>query len=58
MVSEDGVSPDPEKTKAVDEWTSPQSETEFRQFFGLASYYRRFALGFANIAAPLHRYIL
>ena len=44
MVSENGVSPDPEKTKAVDEWTTPQSETELRQFLGLASYYKRFCI--------------
>ena len=27
MVSEEGVSPDPEKSKTVDEWTTPQRET-------------------------------
>ena len=42
MVAEGGVSPDPEKTRTVDEWTTPQSETELRQFLGLASYYRQY----------------
>ena len=42
MVAEDGVSPDPEKTRTVDEWTTPQSDTELRQSLGLANYYRKY----------------
>ncbi|KRX33059.1 Retrovirus-related Pol polyprotein from transposon gypsy [Trichinella murrelli] len=43
------------KTSAVQEWSTPICVTELRQFLGLASYYRKFINGFANIAAPLHR---
>ena len=57
LVSEDGISPDPEKTRSVCEWNTPKSESELTSFLGLAGYYRRFISGFVKIAAPLHALI-
>ncbi|KAJ8369382.1 hypothetical protein SKAU_G00094100 [Synaphobranchus kaupii] len=54
IVSEDGVATDPSKVRKVQEWPSPTSIQEVRQFIGLASYYRRFVRDFASIAEPLH----
>ena len=53
IISEDGVSPDHEKTRAVQEWDRPQNEAELRSFLGLTGYYRRFIAGYAKIAASL-----
>ena len=54
VVSEDGVSGDPENTDTIDNWPTPDSETKLRSFMGLASYYRRIVPGFSKIAAPLN----
>ena len=50
IVSEYGVSCDPEKIEAIDRWPTPTSETELWSFFGLHGYYRRMVPGLSNIA--------
>jgi len=54
VISEEGISTDPEKVKAVKEWPVPRSIRDVRAFLGLADYYRRFIANFALIARSLH----
>ena len=54
VVSENGVSTDPEKVRTVQEWPTPRTVTHVRSFLGLCSYYRRYISGFSKIAKPLH----
>jgi hypothetical protein len=54
VLSKDGVVTDPNKIKAVQDWSVPQNLREVRSFIGLCSYYRRFITDFAVIALPLH----
>ena len=53
-VSAAGVQPDQAKIEAVRAWLLPRgTRTEVQKFLGLASYYRNFIPGFAEIPAPL-----
>ena len=54
IVSSEGISTSPAKTKAVESWMVPRNITEVRSFLGLCSYYRKFVKDFASIAKPLH----
>ena len=53
VVSAQGVSPDPEKTAAVQEWPVPKTVKQVRSFLGFVGYYRRFIKAFSKIAGPL-----
>ena len=54
VISEEGVSTNPEKIRAVSEWPRPQNYTELKSFLGFSGYYRRFVKNFSQLAAPLH----
>lgn len=54
-ISENGISTDPNKIKAVKDWPTPKSTKEVRSFLGLTSYYRKFILHYADKARPLHK---
>ena len=55
MVSEEGVSTDPDKIKSVTEWPQPTTVTEVMSFLGFVSYYRRFIPNFSKVAKPLNK---
>ena len=53
IISEKGVSVDPEKIQAVVTWPKPTTARAVRGFLGLAGYYRKFISHFGGIAASL-----
>ena len=55
VISNNGVSTEPDKINAIVHWPTPTNLAEVQSFLGLASYYRRFIHKFAEVAAPLHR---
>ena len=57
VISKSGLEPDPTKIAAVKDYPTPKTQTEVRQFLGLASYYRRFVPNFSKHAAPLNTLI-
>lgn len=54
IISENGVSTDPEKIRAVTEFPKPKTEKSLKSFLALCSYYRKFVKDFAKIACPLN----
>ena len=55
IFSEAGMSPDPEKIRALKEATPPSSKEDIRSFLGFAGYNQQFIPNYASITEPLRR---
>ena len=53
IVSQDGISPDPDKVAVVKNWPPLEKQADARAFLGLTTYFKRFIKNYAKIAAPL-----
>ena len=55
MVNEDGTKPDPDKVRAISNYSVPTSVKELKRFLGMVGYYRQSIKSFSHIAEPLYR---
>jgi hypothetical protein len=53
VISGEGIAVDPEKVKAVVEWTRPTSVFQIQSFLGLTGYYQCFIENFLKLLGPL-----
>jgi len=53
IISEEGIFVDLEKIKAMMNCPTPKNVTYVIYFMGLASYYKRFIMGFSKVAHPI-----
>lgn len=53
VFNKEGVSPDPEKVKTINESSPPKTVHEVRSFLGMTQYVSRFIPGYATITEPL-----
>ena len=53
VVFRQGITADPSKVTAVQDFPTPKSIKELRSFLGLAFYYRHFIPGFSKVASSL-----
>ena len=54
MISEKGISVDPEKVACAQSWPVPKTVKQVQSFLVFASFYQRFIRNFAKIAKSLH----
>ena len=55
MVSEEGVSTDPDKIKSVTEWPQTTTVTEVRSFLGFLATIEGLYQNFSKVAKPLNK---
>ena len=54
VVTQEGISPNPDKVRVIQEVPTPTKLKELRSFLGFANHCIRFVRGFSNIANPLN----
>lgn len=57
IISNEGISGDPEKVNAVREWPVPENARELKVFLGTAGYHRRYIHHFSQLASPLYELV-
>ena len=55
VLSEEGVTPDPEKIDSLQKAASPKNESELQSFLGLCTYMSKFIENFSEKTAPLRK---
>ena len=53
IMSKYGISVNPDKVKAIMEWSVPKNVSDIRSFMGITRYYRKFIECFSKIAYPI-----
>ena len=53
IISTKGISADPEKVDAINEWPVPANAKELKVFLGTTRYHRRYIHNFSQLASPL-----
>ena len=53
VIDENGISPDPKKTAAIQEMSQPSSITELRRFMGMVNQMSKFSPNIAHLSKPL-----
>lgn len=53
VISRDGVKPNPDKIKTIENYPLPKTPKQIKQFLGLIGYYRKFIPDFAKTTKPL-----
>ena len=57
IISTEGISADPEKVDAINEWPVPANAKELKVFLGTAGYHRRYIHHFSQLASPLYELV-
>ena len=55
LLTKDGLKPDPEKIRAVQEMTQPSNTKELKTFLGFIQYLAKFLPNMAEVSAPLRK---
>lgn len=53
IISNEGIKPNPDKIKAIENYPLPKTTKEIKQFLGLLGYYRKFIPDFARLTKPM-----
>ena len=55
IVGAQGLRVDPQKVAIVQNWPVPKDRTSLQKFWGLANYFRKFIMGWANLVSALQQ---
>lgn len=53
VIGREGIKPNPDKIKAIQNYPLPKTAKQIKQFLGLLGYYRKFVPDFAKVTKPL-----